>query len=240
MVLFAKVSFAQKNVIDTIWLNNEWKEIPKKHASYYRVLKKAKNGYIEYTKTIKGELCIIAELSAINPTILNGSFTHITGDGTTKGQFKNNKQAGRWVSYFKNRKDSSVSEYNDDGVMINYNNNPMKMSKVDSKKDVFTVVEVMPEYPNGKEEIFKFINDNIKYPQEAFDKKWEGKAFINFIVNENGNIVEPKVEKSSGYEVLDDEAIRVIKLMPKWKPGMQNNKNVQVQLLLPFNFTLNK
>ena len=83
------------------------------------------------------------------------------------------------------------------------------------------------------------IKSNIIYPKEAHKKKLTGKAFVKFIVDETGVIVDPEIAKSSGYEILDEEAKRVIMLMPKWNAGMQNNKYVKVSIMIPFNFSLN-
>ncbi|MFN8115919.1 MAG: energy transducer TonB [Bacteroidia bacterium] len=108
----------------------------------------------------------------------------------------------------------------------------------EQKKEIFTVVEYMPEYPGGINEMIKFIQNNIVYPQDCKDKNIGGKVFLKFIVATDGKIENVIVLKGSGFESLDNEALRVVKLMPAWKPGSQNGKNVLVYFNLPINFSL--
>lgn len=103
--------------------------------------------------------------------------------------------------------------------------------------EVFTVVEEMPEFPGGTYEMMRFIQKNLKYPLDAKEKGMSGKVYLKFIVNESGNIADSiYVIKSTGYKILDNEAIRVVKSMPKWKPGTQNGKAVPVFFNIPINF----
>lgn len=106
------------------------------------------------------------------------------------------------------------------------------------KKEIFTMVEKMPEYNGGPNEMMKFIQKNINYPLLAKEKGMSGKVYLKFIINELGGIDSVSVLKSTGYKILDDEAIRLIKSMPKWKPGTQNEKPVPVFFNLPINFQL--
>lgn len=96
--------------------------------------------------------------------------------------------------------------------------------------------EVMPEFPGGYSAMMTFISQNTKYPKMAVDSNWTGKAFIKFTIDSVGNIIEPSIAKSSGHLILDNEAVRVIEAMPRWSPGMLNNKGVPVKINIPFNF----
>jgi len=103
---------------------------------------------------------------------------------------------------------------------------------------VFTYVEEMPAFPNGGEAaMYGYIQKNIRYPQMAVDANITGKVFVNFVVDQNGNIAEVKVLRGIGGG-CDEEAIRVIKSMPKWSPGKQRGKPVRVKYTLPVNFKL--
>jgi TonB family protein len=104
-------------------------------------------------------------------------------------------------------------------------------------KGVFDVVEQMPEFPGGAVEMMKFLSMNVKYPAEASSKGIEGRVLVKFVVEKDGSITEARVTKSVN-ELLDAEALRVINLMPKWKPGMQNGKPVRVFFTLPVTFRL--
>lgn len=100
--------------------------------------------------------------------------------------------------------------------------------------------ETMPEYPNGVGEMMKFISKNTVYPKMAQDSNWTGRALISIVVDSTGKIIEPSVSKSSGYIILDNEALRVVQLMPDWKPGKQNNIAVSVKVTIPVNFFKDK
>ena len=104
-------------------------------------------------------------------------------------------------------------------------------------KGVFDVVEQMPEFPGGAVEMMKFLSMNVKYPAEASSKGIEGRVLVKFVIEKDGSITEARVVKSVN-ELLDAEALRVINLMPKWKPGMQNGKPVRVFFTLPVTFRL--
>mgnify|MGYP003675969537 CR=1 FL=1 len=104
-------------------------------------------------------------------------------------------------------------------------------------KKIFTVVEMKPEFPGGVSEMYKFLARNIHYPTIAAKDNIQGTVIINFIVNEEGYIQQPKVEKGLGYG-LEEEATRVVLKMPQWKPAMQNGKPVAVEYTLPVEFAL--
>ena len=103
--------------------------------------------------------------------------------------------------------------------------------------DVFDVVEKMPEFPGGQQELMNFLMKNIKYPKEATDKGTQGRVVVQFVVNKDGSVVEPTVVKSVSPE-LDQEALRVVKMMPKWQPGKQNGEVVRVKYTIPVSFRL--
>ena len=102
---------------------------------------------------------------------------------------------------------------------------------------VHKVVEQMPEFPGGLGKCMFFLAKHIKYPKEAFNKGEEGRVIVQFVVNRNGRITEEKIVQGVSPS-LDAEALRVIKSMPKWKPGTQNGKAVRVLFTLPIAFKL--
>lgn len=99
----------------------------------------------------------------------------------------------------------------------------------------FEQLEVKPEFPNGNEGLTKYLSENIKYPKKALKNGITGKVFVQFVIDKTGkvtNVVAVRgVEKS-----LDKEAVRVIKSMPKWKPGMKDGQPVKVKYTIPINF----
>lgn len=126
-------------------------------------------------------------------------------------------------------------------VVIGY---PSKEASLNIKDDgteeeVYTVVEENPEFPGGISSMYQFLGNNLRYPSEAVEKKIEGKVFVSFIVNEQGYIRDVKVLKGLGYGT-DEEAVRVVLSMPKWKPARQSGKPVALRYNLPLSFVLNK
>ncbi len=102
---------------------------------------------------------------------------------------------------------------------------------------IFTIVEEMPSFPGGEAALMKYLGNNIKYPAIAKDAGIQGTVYVTFVINEKGEVKDAKVLRSIGGGT-DEEAIRVVNAMPKWKPGKQRGKPVKVQYNLPIRFTL--
>ena len=100
---------------------------------------------------------------------------------------------------------------------------------------VYTRVEKEPQYPGGVDASIKFIVSNVKYPEEALKKNIQGTVFVSFIVQKNGAVKDAKVLRGIGGG-CDEEALRVIKMMPRWIPGEDKGKKVAVQYVLPIKF----
>ena len=109
-------------------------------------------------------------------------------------------------------------------------------STVDGE-EVFLVVENLPEYPGGMQELMKYLQKEMKYPKEAQDKGIQGRVIVQFIVKKDGSIIEPEVVKPVD-PLLDAEAVRVVNAMPKWNPGKQRGQAVNVRFTLPVTFRL--
>ena len=107
------------------------------------------------------------------------------------------------------------------------------------EETIFEVVEENPEFPGGIQAMYKFIRENLVYPRVSRENGSQGRAFLRFIVEKDGSVTNVEVLKSSGDVYLDREAVRVVKSMPKWKPGRQTGKAVNVKYTLPFVFRLN-
>jgi len=109
-------------------------------------------------------------------------------------------------------------------------------------KVVYNKAEVQPVFGNGRNDMMKYLNDNLVYPEAAKDKGLEGTIFVDFIVAANGSIREAVVTEATSDEVdqlFRNEAIRVVTAMPKWTPGLQHGKPVDVKFSLPITFQLN-
>lgn len=114
---------------------------------------------------------------------------------------------------------------------------PDDMLEKSDTSQVYLVVDVMPSFPGGKSAMLKFITANINYPQDAQRRKAQGRVVCEFIINKDGRISDVKVIESVD-PVLDKEAIRVIKLMPKWSPGERLGNPVKVKFMLPLSFRI--
>lgn len=100
------------------------------------------------------------------------------------------------------------------------------------------VVEKYPEFEGGMAAWAKFIQRNLRYPEEAMEKETQGKVFVSFVIEKDGSISNVSVIKGIG-SGCDEEAIRVIKKSPRWKPGQQHNTTVRVRYTMPLAFMLN-
>ncbi|WP_131458208.1 TonB family protein [Jiulongibacter sediminis] len=104
-------------------------------------------------------------------------------------------------------------------------------------EQIFTAVEKQPQFPGGNAEMYRFINQHLNYPPEAKAAKIEGRVFVKFVVQKDGSISQTEIMKGLGHG-YDEEALRIIKLMPKWKAGTQNGRTVNVWYTLAFSFSL--
>jgi protein TonB len=109
--------------------------------------------------------------------------------------------------------------------------------EVEEAKPVFTIVEEMPSFPGGESERNKFLAENIVYPQQATENGIQGTVYVSFVVDSKGNVTDVKLLRGIGGG-CDEEALRVVKMMPKWHPGKQNGKQVRVLFNMPIYFKL--
>ncbi len=114
-----------------------------------------------------------------------------------------------------------------------------KLANSDQKvvKDVYVVVEELPEFKGGNDALMKYLTDNFKYPGEAMNKGITGSVMVTFVVTSTGKITDVKVETPVN-PLLDAEAVRLVSKMPDWKPGSQSGSAVDVNMKLPIEFKL--
>lgn len=105
------------------------------------------------------------------------------------------------------------------------------------EQEIFQIVEEMPSFPGGEQKLLEYVAKNVKYPQIARESGIKGRVFISFVVEPDGSVSNVGVLRGIGGG-CDEEAIRVVKNMPKWKPGKQRGKAVRVSYMLPINFQL--
>jgi protein TonB len=103
--------------------------------------------------------------------------------------------------------------------------------------EIFRIVETKPSFPGGESALLKFLGSNINYPTMASESEIQGKIFLTFVVEIDGSITDVKILRGIGGG-CDEEAVRVVKMMPRWSPGKQRGKAVRVQFNLPVKFIL--
>ena len=106
-----------------------------------------------------------------------------------------------------------------------------------AEEDILEVAEVMPEFPGGYKALLEFISKNVRYPEEAMKNAWQGRVVLQFVIEKDGAVSNIKVLRSVN-ETLDNEAMRVIREMPKWTPGKDKGKEVRCKYTIPIVFAL--
>lgn len=156
---------------------------------------------------------------------------NISKDKTVEGAYKNGRKNGLWKEYdFKNK--IELEEEFVDGVF------KKGISKDENgNSHTYTVKQQLPEFKGGIAEFYKFLSKNLVYPPDARRNRIQGRVTISYEVNEDGSLSELKVLRSVSPDI-DDEALRVMKLSPKWQPGVQNGKPVKVKYSVPIVFSL--
>ena len=124
-------------------------------------------------------------------------------------------------------------------IVIARPSSAQKLPEHDTRRDdTFITVENMPVFPGGNDSLTAYIRNHLKYPEKAMENGIEGKVLVGFVVDKSGLVRDVEVKRSAD-PLLDAEALRIVKSFPKWQPGMQDGKTVNVSYVLPFNFKLN-
>lgn len=261
LVIFVTLfSFAQQKR-DTIYMNEYW-EVTKiiDSAKYYRIIKEAdglyfvRDYYIEtdtlqmtgafkdYAQKIKeGEFVYYSEkgLVTIRSNHKNGKFHGLystfydTGEPRYTINYENNYYHGDFIVYYKDGKLRRKETYSYDKLKSKACYLP------NGKKTKYFPYAVPATAKGGMNAVKKYLIENTYYPQVAVDQDIEGKVYVKFIISTTGEIKDVTVRKSSGHTILDEEAIRVIKVMPKWSPAQLDGELVESTFSLPVSFKLN-
>ena len=145
--------------------------------------------------------------------------------------YNHGKLQGAYVKYWRNGNKRRLEFYNEDTLVVGH-------CFLENGAEVpYFPAEKMPEYPGGMNALYAFLVDNLKYPAYCRKKGIEGRVLVKFVINEDGTVSDLTIKKSVD-PLLDEEALRVLHLMPKWIPGQQEGKYVKVQYALPIRFSL--
>jgi periplasmic protein TonB len=128
-----------------------------------------------------------------------------------------------------NIKNKSVN----DTIVVAYVQDPV----ISVEPEPMTFVEEMPSFPGGSEALLKLISESIKYPQEAVENGIQGKVIVRFVVSSDGSVKRAEILRGV-HPVLDEEAVRVVLTLPRWRPGKQNGRAVPVWFYVPVSFKI--
>ncbi len=180
---------------------------------------------------------IVGSFPKFNPAILNGEPIAVRYTVTIPFVIDDVKEKSSSKAELPSSSEIKPQDFKD------YNGTKEVSSDVEGKfdnndpKKVYTKTEKMPKFPGGDEALMKFLNDNINYPTEAMKNGIQGRVIVQFVVTKDGSIGEVKIIRSIDY-LLDKEAIRLVKLLPKFEPGAINGEPVNVWYTLPISFHL--
>jgi TonB family protein len=214
-------SFCQSKV-DTIYVDDYFQEVIKDIATYYRC--RVQN---QGTK-----LFTVEDYTMDNALFQKSSYKDI--------DLKNAQ--GLSIIYYPNSQVKKETYFENNIVVRERYYNKYGKDSIRNKgasKQILEVVETMPEYPGGVEAMVKFLDDNIKYPEDAKKGKIFGRVYITFIVTAKGILTDIKLVHGIGGG-CDEEALKAVHMMPIWKPGTMNGKPVSNYVAVPVFFRLGK
>ncbi|MNJ83864.1 Gram-negative bacterial tonB protein [compost metagenome] len=165
---------------------------------------------------------------------LNGLTTvfYESGELFSTEDYKNGNLEGDFIVYYKDGKIRRKETFANDRRTFKACYLP------DGKKTSFFEYETAAVFQKGNKSVIKYLQKNLKYPQEAFERRIEGKVYLQFVISDKGEITTVKVKKSTGHDILDEEAIRAVKAMPNWKPATIDGQKVNSTFSLPVSFKL--
>lgn len=242
---------------DTIYFNKDWDTCVKNEAYYTRILQKELKYIAVVDYYLDGKIKTIGAYDIDSPSNKQGYFKSFDEDGLLKseGNYINNKAEGLHKRY-----NAEGSLWLEEEMSNGQNNGTLKtyftsgaIKRIEQYKNgkfidgkcfatsgsdtTFYPYEEMPEFIGGETALYKFLEKNVKYPKAARKADVEGTVRVRFVVDTDGTVTDIKVKKQ-GNKYLDEEAIRVVGLSPKWKPGKIEGKEVKVYYAIPIKFLL--
>jgi TonB family protein len=258
---FLLIPFTSRGQSDTIYYDQKWNRTEFNTAEYYRVTLHEADGKLKVEDHYRNnKLQMTGYYTSLETTgydgIRDGQFVYYDKNGhkTSEGNFEQNKKAGTWKTYYTNsdsiwRIDHMKNGKHDGEMCFYYKSGKLKRRELhemngttisgncyneEGREIAFTPFETMPSPTFTMAE---FLATNLVYPEKARRKKIEGRSVIKFRVNEDGSISDVEATNHIGGG-CDEEAVRVISAMPKWNPGIQDDKKVKVYFTLPIVFKL--
>ena len=261
LLLFNLTLFGQEK-LDTLFMNSDYKTCTKEEAVYYRLITIDTNNIIKIEDyLINGIIQMKAHYTSLNPENKEGLSTYYSENGnpSSEVEYHNNKMNGIWKLFYTSENGAirlkanyvnGVLEGERIGYYKNgtikrsefYNSGKMKSGKcftANGADTVFYEYHQLASFPGGEDNLYKFLNKNINYPIDEKNKGISGTVYITFEVDTDGRIIN--IEKVLGVKNgigCDNDAIRVIRLMPNWIPGKEDGELVKTRFNLPIRYTL--
>ncbi len=181
---------------------------------------------------------------SLNKKVKEWAFYNKEGVLYQKINYKNDLQDGELTTFYPNGNIKEVLLYKQGKFKkilkrLDINGNEIK-EELEEDSTLYTIVEEQPEFPGGARAMMKFLAESTKYPRQAIENGIQGRVYISFVVEKDGALseVQNAAPKRRVHKTLEKEAIRVVKSMPKWKPGRQRGKAVRVKYTVPINFKI--
>ena len=242
---------------DTVYFDQDWDTCAKNVAHYSRVVQKEMKGLAVVDYYPNGKIKMTGTYDVDSPKNKQGYFKSFDEDGLLKseGNYINNKTEGLHKRY-----NAEGSLWLEEEISNGQNNGTLKtyftsgaIKRIEQYKNgkfidgkcfatsgldtAFYPYQEMPEFIGGVEALYTFLEKKVHYPKPARKAKIEGTVHVLFVVDVEGNVTDIKVKKR-GNQYLDEEAIRVLSLSPKWKPGTIEGRAVNVFFTIPIKFLL--
>jgi len=214
---------------DTIYYDSKWNKTDKAGKYFYRIVEPSKlkahllvkDFYPNDSKQMEGDYL------SVDPDIRDGEFTWWYENGKLKQE-----------ATFDNNQITKIKNWDEEG-QLTMEKEFVRITKKENGEDEYRAIEAAPKFPGGKDALYHYIEKNVKYPLDAKKGGIEGSVVVRFIIDKEGKVINPEVVKSL-YPSLDAEALRLMKKMPRWKPGKQDGKYIRVILELPINFSFKR
>lgn len=228
----------QSHSQDTLWKTTKGYIVNNRDsASYYDILYRDKSDSQRVkliSKELDGKLWLERNYYPFSPkAVLHGVYkTYSEGQLKDERYFKDGKQDGLHITYWKNGQVRRKDIY-EQGKFISGN------CYTDSGADTtWFAFEVAASFPNGTDSLHRFLRRNFYYPPEARNERIQGTVIVKFMIDKDGYVTDIVVERSV-HPTLDKEAIRIVKKMPQWTPGIQEGRPVKTVFRLPVVFRIN-
>lgn len=255
LISFIFLGFIQAQ--DTTYFDKDWIACEKQDASFYRLLQKNGKNYTAFDYYKNGQLQMKGTYSDEYLIMQNGPFEYYYKNGKLdfEGIYKNGQKEGEWKYYYENGKLDYKGTYKnglengewrwyfktgEHSSIEMYKNGLRTEARFFNKKGQSVPLEeaeILESYPGGQEALLSFLSQNITYPQKAKENGIEGIVIIKVIINKQGNILDYKFTKKI-HSSLDNEALRVVKLLTSLKPRKRHNRMIDLYYLIPISFTL--